>query len=357
MPRARDPFLDGLRSVSVVRVILLHLLQRVELPFLATFSFFMPGMPLLFFVSGALTAVSLGKTGADARRRFWKERARRLLVPFWAFGIAILAACAVTAAIVPDAQHAFPWSSLWRWVVPLAGPQASPAFDKLDWHMWFMSSLLMMLACAPWTLALHRRWAFSGAAVFFAAGAALEVAAVPVPDVVRNTLLFGAAFQLGYGYADGRLRRMSRFVLGSIAAVLGASAFAFYFARAPGAMLHAVPLALVVLGLAFVALWMLVRPLSTRLFEHPRATGAIKAINARAFTIYLWGPVSNDLAFHLLEPATAAGYAGYFTVSLLLLAGFVRLFGPVEDWAARRVRISGLEVPPATALTPETRAA
>ena len=36
------------------------------------------------------------------------------------------------------------------WVLPLAGPQASAAFDRLDWHLWFLASLILMMAAAPW---------------------------------------------------------------------------------------------------------------------------------------------------------------------------------------------------------------
>jgi peptidoglycan/LPS O-acetylase OafA/YrhL len=336
MAGTRDPFLDGLRAVSVVRVILLHLLQRVEHPFIATFSFFMPGMPLMFFVSGALAAKSLSKGDSATRKRFWSERARRLLIPFWVFGGIVLGVCAVGAIAWPDAAHAFPFSSLWRWVLPIAGPQASAAYDKLDWHTWFLSVLILMIACAPWTLASHRRWPGACALLFFAAGATLEVLRVGVPDVVRNTLLFGAAFQFGFAYGEGQVQRIPRWLLLSIAGALATFSLLFYAARAPNAMLHAVPLALVTLGLAFVALWMCARPMATRIFDHARCSGWIRAINKRAYTIYLWGPVANDVAGRLVRPSSAAGYALDFALALSFLALIVRVLGPVEDWAARR---------------------
>ena len=106
MAGARDPFLDGLRAVSVVRVILLHLLQRVEHPFSANFSYFMPGMPLMFFVSGALAAKSLARDDVATRLRFWRERARRLFPPFWAFGLVVLGVCAAGAIRWQDPAHA-----------------------------------------------------------------------------------------------------------------------------------------------------------------------------------------------------------------------------------------------------------
>lgn len=336
MSRARDPFLDGLRAVSVVRVILLHLLQHVDHAFVATFSYFMPGMPLMFFVSGALAAASLHADDAQARRRFWNERARRLLVPFWAFAAVILAVCAIGALASDDPAYAFPFDSLWRWALPLAGPQASPAFDELDWHLWFLSSVILMLASAPWTLRLHRRLPGAGALVFLAIGAALECANASVPGVVLNTLLFGGAFQLGYFYADGSLARAPRALLVGLAGVAIVFALLFQAARAPNEMVHAEPLALVALGLGFVALWMRARPFATRLFASDLCRSSIRAINQRAYTIYLWGPIGNDLANRIVRPANGAQYALEFALSLAFLAAAVRLFGRVEDWAARR---------------------
>lgn len=338
MASARDPFLDGLRAVSVVRVVLLHLLQHVQHPFVATFSFFMPGMPLMFFVSGALAAAGLAKGDRETRHRFWRERARRLLVPFWAFGAVILGLCAVSAIVWRnDPAHAFPLKTLVLWILPLAGPQASAAYDQLDWHLWFLSSLILMLASAPWTIALHKRAPFAGALLFLAAGGWIEFARIEVPGVLRNTLLFGAAFQFGFAYTDGRIERASRALLVGIAGLLAIFALLFHAERSPNAMIHAQPLALLALGLGFVALWMRLRPYAVRLFERERCRGWIRAINARAYTIFLWGPIANDAAGRIVRPRSGPEYFVEFALSLAFLAVCVRVFGPVEDWAARRV--------------------
>src|SRR5262245_39613994 len=114
----------------------------------------MPGMPLMFFVSGTLAASGLAGADRAQRARVWGGRGRRRLVPFWAFGAAVLGVCAAGALLIPDdPAHAFPLRTLAFWVLPLAGPQASAAFDELDWHLWFLSSLILLLASAPWLLA------------------------------------------------------------------------------------------------------------------------------------------------------------------------------------------------------------
>lgn len=332
----RDPFLDGLRAVSVLRVISLHLMQRVQHPLLAVYSFVMPGMPLMFFVSGALAAASLGREGAEVRRRFWTERARRLLIPFWTFAAVVIATCAIGYFVVPDELHAFDWANVWRWVLPLAGPQASAAFDRLDWHLWFLASLILMMAAAPLFVKWHKRAPFVGAGVFFATGATLELAHVNAPEVVRNTLLFGSAFLLGFGFADGRIQRWSRAWLFGAFVALGSCALWFHHLRAPGTPLHTVLLALVVLGLAFVMLWLVLRPAATRLFSHTRVAGVVKRINSRAYTLYLWGPIANEIAWACFTPRGALGYLGNFALSLATLWLLVQIFGRAEDFAARR---------------------
>lgn len=361
MTSRRDPFLDGLRAISVLRVISLHFMQRVEHPLVAAFSFLMPGMPLMFFVSGALAAKSLGKPGAPEelalRARFWRERARRLLFPFWAFALVVVATCVAGALFRGGADDALPLRTLWAWVLPLVGPQASQAYDRLDWHLWFLSSLMLLLASAPWMVKLHRRVPLAGAFAFFAAGAAIELFDLPAPGVVRNTLLFGSAFQLGFAYADGRVQRVPASTLVAAAFCLGAFALAFYFRRAPGAMLHAVPLALVALGMAFVALWLAVRETVEPFFARSRPLKAIRAINGRAYTLYLWGPVANEIAWWIVRPASGLAYALDLALSIVLLIVLVKLFGRVEDWAAKRKKdakapIVAPSIVPAPAATP-----
>jgi peptidoglycan/LPS O-acetylase OafA/YrhL len=336
VPPKRDTFIDGLRAISVMRVIGLHLLQRAEHPFVVLFSFWMPGMPLLFFVSGALAAKSLEHDSPRGRKRFWLSRGRRLLFPFWAFAVVVVGTCLVGQFLWHDAEHDLALSKAWRWILPIAGPPLSAAYDKLGWHLWFLSSLILMLASAPWTLALHRRAPWTGAALFFVAGMLIEFLSIPVPDVVRNTLLFGGTFQLGYGFADGRILRVRTSTLLAGAFCLAAFSLAFYFRRSPGAMLHAVPLALVAFGLSFVAFWLAVRETATRIFDLEKPKRLIRAINLRAYTFYLWGPVANDVAWRIIQPKSGLGYALDFALAIGLLLVFVRLLGPIEDWAARR---------------------
>ncbi len=86
--RTRDPLVDGLRTVALVRVLLWHALAWAWL------SWVFPAMPVMFFLAGSLLATSLDR-GGWARTAL--RRARRLLVPFWVFGAAVLVTTALTA--------------------------------------------------------------------------------------------------------------------------------------------------------------------------------------------------------------------------------------------------------------------
>ena len=60
----RDSFLDLLRAVSICRVVLLHTLLRPPVVYLPWVMWIYPGMPEVFFVSGAVTAQMLSRRPA-----------------------------------------------------------------------------------------------------------------------------------------------------------------------------------------------------------------------------------------------------------------------------------------------------
>jgi peptidoglycan/LPS O-acetylase OafA/YrhL len=74
----------------------------------------------------------------------------------------------------------------------------------------------------------------------------------------------------------------------------------------------------------------------TRVFEHAAFRRVSRAVNARAYSLYLWGPVANEIAVRVLERVPSGGVALYLVLAVLLLLGLVRIFGRVEDWAAGR---------------------
>src|SRR3954470_7927361 len=76
----RDRYLDLLRSVALVRVVVYHLFGWAWL------SVLFPSMGVMFALAGSLMARSLNRPALGVIR----GRLRRLLPPLWAFGAVVL---------------------------------------------------------------------------------------------------------------------------------------------------------------------------------------------------------------------------------------------------------------------------
>jgi len=104
----RDRFLDVVKAVAVVRVVLWHTLSW---PWLS----WIPAMPAMFFANGALLDRSVGKAG------WWqtvRSRFRRLLLPYWAYAAASVMVM-VAAGWRPGLGDLLPW------VFPVVDPVGS----------------------------------------------------------------------------------------------------------------------------------------------------------------------------------------------------------------------------------------
>ena len=114
-PASRLPFIDALRGIAALWVVLFHIgegrqvaaLQSV-LPTwldLAVFKAGHFGVPIFFVLSGFVIALSIGSDRVTARygARFALRRAIRLDLPYWASIAVTLAFVAVKARLRPDA--------------------------------------------------------------------------------------------------------------------------------------------------------------------------------------------------------------------------------------------------------------
>jgi len=80
---SRDPFLDVVRSIALLRVILWHSVAA------AVLTYFVAAVPAMFFVTGSLLAKSMGSRPA---RTVVVDRVRRVLPPLWVYGCFVLGA-------------------------------------------------------------------------------------------------------------------------------------------------------------------------------------------------------------------------------------------------------------------------
>lgn len=342
----RDRLLDLLRSVSIVRVIFIHLLGHGRFWFWPNPTWVMPGMPIVFFVSGSLAFRSL-RTKDGSRRpapTYWKRTFRRLLLPFWAY-YGTVAAFAVVADLTHRSRY---WDVDYvRLLVGATGlviPNASKALRHHTGHLWFMCVFLVMAAAAPYLVrAFERaRWAVLGTLVAAFVYVQWLVLERDVDFVVGGYELqveklaaFAIPYLVGFWYTEGSLRAASRRSL-AVALVL-ATAGAWYWNGVESGAVNASQTKHLLVGGAWLLVALLVAPL-LRVFAD-RHREVIDRITPRTFTVYLWGWTTCVFAADWADELVAPGWGnrGLMALGSLVFLGIaVRSFGWVEDVSARR---------------------
>lgn len=291
----RDSAVDVARAACLVMVVLLHSLMvgvsvTAGAPVLENALDGWSGLPALtwlaqvmplFFVLGGFSS-SLHWFGMRARgttpAAYVAARMRRLLLPAAAaIGASAVVLSVLTLVGVPAA------------VVATAG-------FRLSQPLWFLGVYVLCTAAVPLTVAAHRRHPVGSLVVLAALAVSVDVVRLStgVTAVGFANLLFVWLLvqQLGYALADGTVAALPRRARGAIA--VGSLAALFVLA-ATGvysfdllADLNPPTFALVLLGVAQLCLFDLARPVVSRLARHRMLGAAVRAINARAMTIYSW---------------------------------------------------------------------
>ncbi|WP_432562342.1 serine hydrolase [Kineococcus sp. SYSU DK003] len=338
---ARDPLLDGLRTVALGRVLLWHALAWAWL------SWVFPAMPVMFFLAGSLLATSLGRVPG---RRSWARtalrRARRLLLPFWVFGAAVLATTALTARRSGEPLLLEHWL---RWIAPLAPPVGAQGQQGwLTSHLWYVSDYLWLVLLAPLVVRLARR-PLLVAAVALAGLAVLEVGPrYGVPTLtggwrtgVGDALCYGLFAVLGAAWARA-VRRPGRGAL--LVAALGAPVLALGLTRVvplERGSLNSSYLLLALVALGWLAALGAAQQPLRRLAAHPAVAAFTRGVTARAVTVYLWHPAAIVLSRTTVDelwPEARLRLAVPLVVaaSVLLTVLAVLAVGWVEDVAGGR---------------------
>jgi hypothetical protein len=292
-------------------------------------------MPVFFFVGGFAHAV----TYTAVRRRggryaqFVHGRIVRLLRP-----VAVLLAVWVPVTVALDASS-------------LSPAVVRPVTKLVVQLLWFLGVYVLMVALAPATLALHRRYGGRVLVSYVALAVLVDVAAFGLgvrPAGYVNVLpVWLFAHQLGYFYADGSFARWGRLAVAGLVGLVGLTAFGPYptsMVGLPGERVSNMSpptLCIVALTCWLVGLVMLARPYVTRWLERPRVWTAVVALNGVIMTVFLWHLTALLVAVLVLLPLgfpqPAAGSAAWwalrpvwFAVLLALLAGLVAVFGRLE---------------------------
>lgn len=300
-PAARDRYVDLLRAVSILAVVLGHWvvtavvttpdgLSGVNLLSVRSWThpltWLFQVMPVFFLVGGYSNAASLtGHRGRGGTAVAWlRGRALRLLRPT-AVLLAVLLAVQVGALALggnPVEVHMVIWTA------------TSP--------LWFVVVYLAVVLLAPVAEAAHRRW---GLRVVVAL-----VAVVAVGDVLRlagagaaasGSYLAGwlAVHQAGIAWQRGALPTSRRAGWAMAAGGLGAAVLltgpgpygvAMVGAATPPSLTNTAPptLALLALATAQTGVVLLLRRRATAWLARPRVWTAVVGVNAVILTVFLW---------------------------------------------------------------------
>ncbi|MFD6421959.1 acyltransferase family protein [Streptomyces sp. NPDC060198] len=355
----RDRYLDVLRSVALVRVVVYHLFGWAWLTVL------FPSMGVMFTLAGSLMARSLARPAWSVIR----SRVRRLLPPMWLF-----------SAVALPMMFWLGWKpvkeeGLW-WFVRLASyvlPVGSPPYPEesgseggwleLTWAdqaagpLWYIRAYLWFVIASPLLLKAFRKmpWATMLAPIGLTAIFGTGLVTIPgaTGEGVVDFTVFASCWILGFAHHDGLLKQVPRYLTVSSAAII--MGFGIWWASGhlteEGWNLDEIPLAQATWSFGFCLILLQYAPswekLPGRLAPYD---GLVTLANNRAVTIYIWHNLLLMATVPLIDQMWRIGWVdehlgaysdGLYTgLSLILIWPLIGLailaFGWVEDVAAKR---------------------
>uniref|UniRef100_A8M0V9 Acyltransferase 3 n=1 Tax=Salinispora arenicola (strain CNS-205) TaxID=391037 RepID=A8M0V9_SALAI len=323
----RNRYLDLLRALAVVRVVVYHVTGW------ATMTLVFPAMSVMFALAGSLMAASLHRFGTAAVGR----RLRRLLPSLW-----VLAAVFVPAMLLTGLPLT---PKVLLWLFPVSDPPAN------DWGalalspIWYLRNYLWFVLVSPLAWWLFRRAPLPTLVAPYALTAAIELGLYPDPPmVVQQFGLYLGAWMLGFAHQEGMLRRLPNRFLWPTAVALVAVGGWWNFTQ-PGTRgfdLNGNPLANALWSAGVILVVLGREPARTAWIDRNAIfSRAVTLINRRALTVYLWHmafvvaltPLVDVVGWSHQNPI---GLAIRVVLVFALLGVVILLVGWVEDIAARR---------------------
>ncbi|MEV6346588.1 acyltransferase [Actinoplanes sp. NPDC051851] len=328
----RNRYLDLLRAVATVRVVVYHLTGWAALTIV------FPAMSVMFALAGSLMAASLDRFGVWAVER----RLRRLLPSLWFLALGIGVPAMLIAGTSFDVH-------LLLWGFPLVDPEATGWWMAALSHAWYLRDFLWFVLLSPLVLPAFRRMPVVSLFLPFAGLLAIEIFDLKLHVVAHDMALYGGAWLLGFAHHDGMLRKLSRATLVKLAAGLAIPG-AIWIATHPGPRgydLNDNPIGNVLWSTAFILI-----ALGWPTPPVVRESRMLTVLNARALSIYLWHipliVAVNQVALdHHLPVRGWIGIGWRMAVVFALLFVVIMLVGWIEDVAAgrRATLLPGRKVP------------
>ncbi|MFF1306616.1 acyltransferase [Streptomyces sp. NPDC058307] len=362
-PAGRDRYLDLLRSLALVRVVLYHLFGWAWLTVL------FPSMGVMFALAGSLMARSLKRPALSVIR----GRLRRLLPPLWAFSAVVLPLMFVGGwKLSEDPDHSGTWGLLQmvNYAIPIGAPPypwevgfpkdllESTWADQAVGPLWYLRAYLWFVLASPLLLWAFRRVPWATLLAPLALTAVVGTGLVTIPGELGNTVsdfaVYGSCWILGFAHHEGVLAKVPRYL--AVSGSVMVMAFALWWASGhqgpDGWDLNDIPLAQAAWSFGFVVILLQYSPswqeLPGRLARWDRL---VTLSNNRAVTIYLWHnllimatvPII-DLAYRLpfmqsdraVAALDATDMLWMFVLVWPLIALAILAFGWIEDLAAKR---------------------
>ncbi|SCG63833.1 acyltransferase family protein [Micromonospora halophytica] len=323
----RNRYLDLLRALAIVRVVVYHVTG------LAALTLIFPAMSIMFALAGSLMAASLDRSGVRAVPR----RLRRLLPSLW-----VVAAVFVPAMLLTGL--AFDPNVL-LWLFPIADPPANYWGALALSPIWYLRDYLWFVLASPLALWLFRRAPLPTLLAPYALLVAIELGMLPTASaVLRHFGLYFGAWLLGFAHHDGLLRRLANRVLVPTALAVGTAGGTWILTH-PGPRgydLNDVPLGNALWSAAFILLVIGRAPATAGWVDRSAPLGRlVTVLNRRALTVYLWHmafvvaltPMVGLVGWSDRDPL---GLAVRVALVFLLVGVVTLLVGWVEDVAARR---------------------
>lgn len=286
--RYRDPFIDVVRALSIVVVVVGHWIMPVLRDSGGTLTagnaLATPGwwlvtwplqvMPVFFFAGGAAHHHSF--VASNDLRRWLSLRLARLIVP----ALPLVAVWLV----VPDVLREF----------GVPAQAVTVASTVVGQPLWFLAVYVIAVAAVPLAHVAHRQWGLAVPVVLGAAALgvdALRLHGVPLVGYVNEILVWLAISQLGLAYAAGSAlrRRAVPMAVGGFGTAAALVLFGHYPASMvglPGQVSNMSPATacLLCVGVGQIGVLLVLRERVARLAQR----WWLRAVGARCMTVYLW---------------------------------------------------------------------
>lgn len=339
-PKKRDGFLDTMRTVALGRVILWH---AFGIPWI---SWVVATMPMMFFIAGSLLASTLDRKPLGV---MYRARLKRLLVPYWFFSAVVLAFLSLVHLASPGPDTALRVDQLLPWVVPFTDP-TGPAWEG-GWAsspMWYLRAYLWLLLISPVLRAGVRRFGTLALLPSVLGAAAVEFW-LHNPDVigpnpgtsswmVGEMFLYSFFLMLGFCHRDGAFNRLTPFALIEwlLIGVAGCALWWSQFPAPTGVINHSF-IGLLAIGIAWIAFFLLLRPVLSRATENTVTGPVVYLFNRRAMSIYLWHSPAIAAGYWILDGiAPEAASAAVLVPTAILLVVAIAATGWIEDISGGR---------------------